>query len=140
MELAVYSRGAIEAVSVIEAPHVIVSITTTRDDRAALPAGPSCAGVLRLVFADVDDVGGAHIAFDAEHARAVWDFVEQHRERVSRIVLHCDAGISRSPAVAAAIARALGHDDAPFFRRYRPNMRVYRTLLEVWHERGRELG
>ena len=45
--------------------------------------------------------------------------------------MHCDAGKSRSPAVAAALARVLDGDDAHFFGgRYTPNMRVYRTLLE----------
>ncbi|MDC0744223.1 hypothetical protein [Polyangium mundeleinium] len=25
-------------------------------------------------------------------------------------------------------------DDAEYFRRYRPNMRVYRTMLETYHD------
>jgi hypothetical protein len=42
--------------------------------------------------------------------------------------------VSRSPAVAAALSKVLTGDDAAFFGgRYRPNMRVYRTLLEA-HE------
>jgi predicted protein tyrosine phosphatase len=45
--------------------------------------------------------------------------------------VHCDAGVSRSPAVAAALARVLKGDDAEYFAgRYRPNTRVYRMLLE----------
>ena len=39
--------------------------------------------------------------------------------------------MSRSPAVAAALLRVLEGDDATLFGgRYRPNMRVYRMLLE----------
>ncbi|HVH42669.1 MAG TPA: hypothetical protein VM925_10005 [Labilithrix sp.] len=50
---------------------------------------------------------------------------------VERIVIHCDAGISRSAAVAAALSRALRGDDTEFFTgKYKPNMRVYRLLLD----------
>jgi hypothetical protein len=47
-------------------------------------------------------------------------------------------GYSRSPGVAAALARILGDDDAMFFEQYLPNARVYRTLLETF-EREREV-
>lgn len=137
MQLFVYSRGAIERVPPHEVPHLIISITSSPDDQARLPASPQCRGVLRLVFPDLDapSPGMPSPLFGVEHARAIWDFVERRPDDVERIVLHCDAGVSRSPAVAAAIAKCLTGDDAELFRRYRPNMRVYRTLLEVWHDR-----
>lgn len=40
--------------------------------------------------------------------------------------------LSRSPGVAAALARVLCGDDADFFARYKPNTRVYRLLLDVY--------
>ena len=56
----------------------------------------------------------------------------EHRAKVERSIVHCDAGKSRSPGVAAALARVLDGDDASYFGgRYTPNARVYRTLLEV---------
>lgn len=50
----------------------------------------------------------------------------------------CDAGYSRSPAVAAAIAKAFGVDDEEYFSggRYCPNRHVYRTTLNEFAERG----
>jgi protein-tyrosine phosphatase len=58
--------------------------------------------------------------------------VLEHRAEIERIIVHCDAGVSRSAAVGAALARAFSGDDAEFFAgRYRPNVRVYRTLLET---------
>lgn len=135
MEFSVYSRGAIEGMAPHEVPHVIVSITTPPDDAARLAPGPMCRGVLRLAFADADRaIGGADL-FDADDATAIFDFVELHRQHIARIVLHCDAGYSRSPGVAAALAVCLGQDDGEFFRRYRPNMHVYRTLLNTWQAR-----
>lgn len=59
-----------------------------------------------------------------------------HGGAIERIILHCDAGVSRSPGVAAALSKSLLGDDAEFFRRYRPNMRVYRTLLNRLHEQA----
>lgn len=48
------------------------------------------------------------------------------------------AGYSRSPAVAAAIAKAFGVDDEEYFSggRYCPNRHVYRTMLNEFAERG----
>lgn len=141
MEFFVYSRGAIERLPPHDVQHVIISITTTADDRAKLPTSAACRGVLRLVFPDFDEPAPntPSALAGAEHARAIWDFIEQHLEGLERVVLHCDAGVSRSPAVAAALAKCLEGDDSEFFRRYRPNMRVYRALLDEWNERQRTL-
>jgi protein-tyrosine phosphatase len=48
------------------------------------------------------------------------------------IVLHCNAGLSRSPGVAAALSNVLCGNDQSFFERYRPNRRVYTLLLDVF--------
>lgn len=133
MRFFVYSRGAIEGVAPHEVPHVIISITTTPDDQARLPEGETCRGVLRLSFLDADrpsDSQPESMLFSDAHADAIWDFVLGHRPHIERVVVHCDAGFSRSPAVAAALSKVLLGDDQELFRRYRPNMRVYRTLLE----------
>jgi predicted protein tyrosine phosphatase len=138
MELFVYSRAAIERVPPHDAAHIIISITTTPDDAARLPDAPACVAIHRAAFLDADAIGeGAEgILFSEAHARALATFVLEHWSRVDRIVLHCDAGLSRSPAVAAAISRAMLGDDAEYFRRYRPNMRVYRLLLEAFWDAG----
>lgn len=135
MDFFVYSRGAIEVLPPHEVAHVIVSITTTPDDRAKLPVGKACRGVLRLSFVDADEPrpDQPHTLFDRAQARSILQFVKQHRDAIERIVVHCDAGLSRSPAVAAAIAVCLDQSDEEFFRRYRPNMLVYRTLLDEHH-------
>lgn len=91
--------------------------------------------MLRLSFADIDRPSAGAVMFGAEHARAICAFVSEHRSSIECVVVHCDAGFSRSPAVAAALARCLGQDDAEFFRRYHPNMHVYRTLIDAWNNR-----
>jgi predicted protein tyrosine phosphatase len=141
MDLYVYSRRALEAVQPHEVAHVIISITSGPEDIAHLRRNDQCKGVLRLHFPDAEvasDQFPEAVLFAPADARQIWAFVLGHPE-VQRIVVHCDAGVSRSPAVAAALARILNGDDAEYFAgRYRPNMRVYRMLLEHAppHERG----
>lgn len=133
MDIFVYSRRALEAVRPHEVAHIVISVTSAPDDIARLRHNDECRGVLRLSFPDADVASEQFpeaVLFSAEHARAIWDFVLEHRD-AARLVVHCDAGVSRSPAIAAAVARVLTGDDAEYFvGRYRPNMRVYRTLLE----------
>jgi predicted protein tyrosine phosphatase len=136
MEIFVYGRSAIEAVKPHDVPHIIISITSGPNDVARLRTTQACRGILRLFFLDADVPSDRHAEadlFSEEQAARVWSFVLQHRAQIERVIVHCDAGMSRSPAVAAAISRALTGDDGKFFGgRYRPNMRVYRTLLKAY--------
>jgi predicted protein tyrosine phosphatase len=125
MEVFVYSRAAIEALPPHDVPHVIVSITSYVDDRARIRVSEQCREIVRLTFRDVLIGDGVFSAVDAQ---TIWEALERHRDIV-RVVVHCDAGISRSAGVAAAILKAHGGDDAPLFQRYRPNPHVYETML-----------
>lgn len=55
----------------------------------------------------------------------------KYKDRVEQIIVHCDAGYSRSPAVAAALAKALGMSDEVYFSsgQYCPNRHVYRMMM-----------
>jgi len=137
VEIFIYSRGAIERIPPHEVPHVIVSITSSESDQARLPPSPHCRALLRLSFADADATSESipeHALFSRKHARAIWGLLEEHMPYIERFIVHCDAGMCRSPAVAAAISKVVTGDDAEYFRRYRPNMRVYRTMLETYYE------
>ncbi len=134
MEIFVYSRNAFDAAGRHEAPHVVISITSSPDDVARVRANKACRGILRLSFPDADSPSERffeHELFSREQAALIWNFVDEHLPHIERILVHCDAGFSRSPAVGAALARVLNGDDAEFFGgRYRPNMLVYRSLLD----------
>ena len=76
---------------------------------------------------------GEDVLFNPKMAAELVGFVRAERpEPVERIIVHCDAGLSRSPAVAAALSRVLDGDDDAYFKRYRPNMKVYRGILDAW--------
>ncbi len=64
--------------------------------------------MLRLAFNDIVAAPAAEdILFSAEHAGEILRFVEQW-PYVERIVIHCGAGVSRSPAVALGLCDAFG--------------------------------
>ena len=71
-----------------------------------------------------------------EDARTILSFIGGHLDAVEVIVCQCEAGLSRSAGIAAALSRILQNDDRYFFQRFAPNDWVYRTLLEAHQKRG----
>jgi predicted protein tyrosine phosphatase len=100
--------------------------------------------VLCLAFDDMDPdqfVDDAQwddwIPMHPFHAKAIASFLRSRlREGVETVVVHCNAGFSRSPSIAMAIADCMGlprtvidwerptNDDPP-------NQHVYRTMIEA---------
>lgn len=131
-----YSRAAIERVAPHEEPHLIVSITSRMDDVARIPTNEHTLEIVRLVFLDVP--GHLPVAMTDEDAERILDALERHRSVVERVVVHCDAGVSRSPGVALALAQLTGGSTDEIRERYRPNPHVVETLLRVAARRERE--
>ena len=69
-------------------------------------------------------------AFNENHARRIITFLESLSDDVSDVYICCSQGISRSPAVAAALLRSSGRSDAPVWENpfYTPNALVYFRL------------
>ena len=82
--------------------------------------------------------GEGILSFEEDHATQILDFVHDMWDQVECFLIHCDAGLSRSPAVAAAIERIYYEDDQYWFNTKTPNMLVYRKLLDVHHEKYSE--
>lgn len=120
-------------------PYVVISITDPRRPEARLAASPLCRAVLRLSFHDsgqvIDVPGlqgpslGPEEAMTAADARRVLHFVTPHLGHVKLIVCQCEAGVSRSAGVAAALSRIVQGEDEYFFTHYWPNRHVYGLLL-----------
>jgi hypothetical protein len=92
---------------------------------------------LRLRFDDVDerDLGGGYfVDFNETHARDILAFVDTWR-LADRIVVHCLAGLSRSPAVAIGLCEVFGwplgtlEGDHPLFNRW-----IRKELVRVGRE------
>ena len=108
----------------------LISITTSDGD---WPAVEGWRNILQLKFDDIDEEAKGRVLFNEEMAKAIIDFVE--RTAPSRLFINCDAGMSRSAGVAAALYEIFEKrriaNAYPFHNRH-----VARVLLNVAHERS----
>ncbi len=84
--------------------------------------------VLRLAFPDYEFARPGGIT--AEQAQQIIEFVNEVVPQIETLLIHCEYGASRSPAVGAAISKILGKDDKVYFEQYTPNNIVYKTILK----------
>jgi predicted protein tyrosine phosphatase len=96
-------------------------------------------GLLRLSFQDITDVGKPG-SFTAADAMQILDFVERMWDQVEVFLIHCEVGLSRSPAIAAALSRIHYGDDGLWLEHYFPNPLVYRLLVETHALRAAQEG
>ena len=120
-------------------PHgvAVVSITTPEPQRGSLglPEFDSDA-LVAVLHEQFDDVlPGEDGAIEERQGAEIVEFVRMLAEdgRCSRIVVHCDGGVSRSAGVAAAIGLLVGNGDSFVFDdpRLCPNMGCFRAVLRA---------
>lgn len=89
-------------------------------------------GILRLRFDDVTETDDNYTTINDEQAETIASFVKMNMN-IEKIIVHCEAGISRSAGCAAAIMKYLKNDDTPIFNSsyYKPNMTVYRKVINA---------
>ena len=88
----------------------------------------------RFFFDDVEENDGEGYCITDEDARFIVYFVKRVQDEVDLLIVHCEAGVSRSAGVAAAIMKSLYNDDTSIFEnpKFRPNMTCYRKVLETF--------
>lgn len=98
----------------------------------------NCGPTLFLHFEDFDtELPGWSIQpIQKEDAEKIAAFVMINKHNGRRFIVQCDAGVSRSAGVAAALMKYFNGDDSPIFDnpQYCPNMRCYRMVLEALME------
>ena len=92
-------------------------------------------GLLRLVFEDIEEAGKPE-SFTPALATEILDFVEKMWDKVDVFLIHCEVGLSRSPAVAAALCRIYYGHDGRWFDSIFPNRLVYQLLIETHARRS----
>lgn len=142
MEIFVFNKTAVSSAQSKE-PHAFISIADVGAKHPPLIENEFCCGILRLQFDDVDiarsydeippDVIAQYKLFTVEHAQQIKDFVNDTNPE--KIIVHCNMGLSRSPAVMAALYEYYGEPElaGKVFHKYQPNMYVFRTLYSVLH-------
>ena len=110
---------------------IIISISSANGHRPKLVKKEHNRVVAVLYLFFDDEVVGDN-TFSDEQAEQIIRFVDVWKSVVERLVVHCDAGVSRSAAVCAAMKRYLGFDNQDIFKcqQYEPNPLVYETLIQ----------
>ena len=137
MKIHVFSRVKVETGIPMKSPYVVISIRNADETRAKVKQQPGLRGVLYLAFSGVEPRPYVQppreiTAFTPAQADRICKFVHRHKADVGAIVVHCELAKSRSPAVAAAIAKALGLSDKRFWQLHTPTPYVYRLLSEAF--------
>jgi len=114
----------------------VVSISDP-DKESPMLQNESGNGIVRLLqlhFADVE-TGQPDCMTDCQ-AKSIAEFVLNVQDKADRIIVHCEAGVSRSAGTAAAIMKYINGNDWGVFDDpgKRPNMTCYRKVLNSFYE------
>lgn len=124
--------------------HILISITGDEKYKVDLQHVKNCnfcKAISTNYFEDItleiydscDRVKETCILFKDHHAENILEFVDKHINNVSSIIVHCDAGVSRSVGIAAALSKILNSSDDEFFKGS-PNKYVYAMMLNYYYK------
>ena len=110
----------------INKPFLVLSIVTPLDRKPRI-TNPNAIVITEFFYDEENRMG-----MSREQAKNFANAVRHNKDTVSKILVHCDAGISRSAGVAASTMKYITGDDWPIWNSslYFPNMRCYRFMLE----------
>lgn len=120
---------------------IVISITSPGTYQAAIEPNSinGIVDILRLEFYDTDRKNHSYQGITEADGVKIVDFVNKYKndKLINTIIVHCEAGQSRSSGVAAAILKYMFNDDFQIFgnRKYTPNRLCYRTVLEEFMQR-----
>jgi predicted protein tyrosine phosphatase len=139
-------------------PYAVISITDPDYPQAEFHHDHNRVAILRLQFhdfsqepeefkrllfetaakkpVDLEDGSRKWVLPSKLHAEAIVDFYRSLPPHVRKVVIHCEAGISRSAGVGAALAHCLGQTDVHFYHQSCPNHRVRRLVIQAWGRRS----
>jgi len=129
MDFIVTDRQGIESGVLVRSAYVVISISDPGSRRAKVKKQSGLRGVLYLTFNDAEPpTTSSMVLFSPQQARQIVEFVASHQTGIGAVVVHCHQGMSRSPAVAAALCKAMGGDGGQFWQGYCPNAHVYKLV------------
>lgn len=133
----VLDRETVELGIVMREPYILISIRDPENRSVRYRRSPLCVAVLELAFHDAEPMAGftpsRPLTYMTEQdAEAVCRFVRKYEGRHGAIVVHCEQGMSRSPAVAAGLAEGMGLGGERFWKQYQPNGFVYGLMMDAF--------
>ncbi len=115
--------------------YVVISIRSPHTRPVELLDDQNRLATLCIAFSDIDRVidHPKAILMTKEQAKQILTFYSFYKDKVGTVVVNCEAGISRSSAVAAALTNISGGIDSRFFVQYLPNSLVYNLILREYY-------
>ena len=129
---------------------VVISIASPELGEYTIPEYASMLDVHYSVFHDIDTDGNVKgaivpvdmnnlILYDDKMAQDVIDFAMKWKDKVKFMIVHCDAGLSRSPGTALALSKILNNEARMPEMYVRSltggmslyNRHIYNTILKV---------
>lgn len=120
--------------------HIVISITSEDSMETVIPPNNNRLSVLHMKFDDVSDIDERFLYFTRAQAVEILEFVEKFVNQVSLIVVQCQAGLSRSVAVASALSKIINYVDDGIYTKGIPNMFVYTTILDTFFSNPNWIG
>lgn len=148
----IYKATNEEFINSFDSSFVVVSTASPEMEDYKIPDNKNCKGVLYLRFHDVTIDGDVNSIrpvdknnikpINKNDVNQLLDFVEKHKEE-SQWLVHCEAGLSRSPGIALALSEILNGrraDHSPYVYSYYSlqfaNSIVRKKILEGYYERN----
>lgn len=142
LQYVVFNRTNVEDFAIIS-----IQEFETNGNGFKFVASGCCKDVLTMQFSDVNpelfyeqgmeeelktliETGKCKV-FSGHEARQIKIFLKQimKNESIETLIVHCSAGVSRSPAIAAAISKHLFGNDNEFWEKQLPNKYIYNLML-----------
>ena len=106
-----------------------ICISISDPDASPARVSSRFAAVLRLNFDDVIERGEpSDILFAEDHAREIREFLDAW-PKAERVMVHCNAGVSRSPGVALVLCDIRGWATAALERSHPGWNRLVRSVI-----------
>ena len=111
-------------------PWACISIATYQDDFPKINK-VQLVDLLQLSFKDYEmEVDNT---FTSEQAKLILNFADKHWANIDLLMIHCYAGLSRSPGVAKALSEIYQPEFFPHYDHlYLPKKIVYQTIRDVY--------
>lgn len=136
MPVVILSRREVES-RVFEDGDYVISIT---DPDSPLAKINGTNDILRLQFYDIDTPlktldNKIFYPMQMSDAIKIVQFIKSIKlKKLKNIVVHCEAGLSRSAGIGAGIAKYLYDNDNHIWNTKTPNYHCYKILLKAFYE------
>jgi hypothetical protein len=136
LKVEVLSRQEVASIDYLKVKYAIISITDNTRYFTSYPTSDiNMVALLALKFADTDDKEDIDDwkCISNTQAKLILDFAFSVKEEVDTIIINCDAGISRSSGIAAALSYIFNGTDSEIWDnpKFFPNKLVYDTILNA---------